>query len=394
MKTAFSFLTAVVLIAGATRAEFSPLSTEPDGHGMPVAQMGARERAMGEGGLAAVSTKGFFPTNASRSAFYEKTAFIATLEGDVDYVRDADYSSRIGSGGFSTLATTFKTKSFGTFGAFYQQTHQRHFETYQPLGPMNPEQRRIFEGGMFTLGASYAYAPFDWLAFGTTQNYVIGRDRFIRSASFIGTGAPDESIDLEGDTTLEATHVGYYPSLSATVRTRQFDFALAYTHSAELDTRNERHTGPVLSDPTPAPERSLPKTYAIGAAWKPNRRQTAALDVVYEDWKGSNIINPAWQTSLGYELRGSDNPFDNLLERTVWRAGAGYKVLYLQEVPEVFATLGAGMPLGPRGHVLDFAVKYGHRKYDGIPFFTEDYVKLSASIVGVSVWGQPARKRR
>jgi hypothetical protein len=96
----------------------------------------------------------------------------------------------------------------------------------------------------------------------------------------------------------------------------------------------------------------------------------------------------------GYEFRASLSPFDGLLKRTAWRAGAGYKMLYLREVPEVYATAGFGMPLGPRGHQLDFAMKYGHRRFDGNTFFTEDYVKLSASVVGVSVWGQPARRRR
>jgi hypothetical protein len=401
MKTLSSLLTAgpsaigcaLVLSLNLAHAEFSPLSTHAQGFGMPVAPMGSRERGMGEGGLAAVATKGFFPTNASRAAFYEKTAFIATLEGDMDLLRDRESSSRIGSGTFPTLATLFKTKRFGTFGAYYQQTFKRNFEAYQPASGNFPEQRYLAEGGMFLLGVSYAYAPFDWLSLGLSENYVIGRDRFIQSADFSGI-APPEAIDLEGDT-LEITREGSFPTLSATLRTRHVDFALAYTHSADLDTRRERHTSSVLSDSiTVGPAQNLPRVYAAGAAWKPDRRQTAALDLSYEDWQGGGVVNPAWQASLGYEFRGSDSPYDNLLERTAWRAGAGYKVLYLREVPEVYATVGAGMPLGPRGHVLDLSLKYGHRSYDGITYFTEDYVKLSASIVGVSVWGQPARKRR
>ena len=394
MKTLSTLLLAtVVLTAGAARAEFSPLSSDADGFGMPVAQMGARERGMGEGGLAAVAAKGFFPNNASRSAFYEKTAFIATLEGDADLLRDDGHSSRIGSGAFPTLATLVKTKRFGTFGAYYQQRNQRRFEAYQPQNGVFPEQRYLAQGGLFMLGVSYAYSPLNWLAFGISENYVIGRDRYIQSADFTGI-APPEAEPLEGDT-LEITQEGSYPTVSATLRTHLFDFALSYTHSADLETHRERHTSTVLSDSlADGAAQSLPRIYAVGAAWKPDRRQTAALDLSYEDWEGGGAINPAWQASLGYEFRGSESPFDNLFERTAWRAGAGYKVLYLNEVPEVYATLGAGMPLGPRGHVLDFSVKYGHRSYDGITFFSEDYVKLSASIVGVSVWGQPARKRR
>jgi long-chain fatty acid transport protein len=396
MKTLSPLLAAgaaLMLAAVAVRAEFSPLSSQPDGFGVPVAPMGARERAMGEGGLSAVANKGFFLPNVSRSAFFEKTAFIATLEGDADLLRDHDRSSRIGSGGFSNLAMIFRTKSFGTVGAYYQQTQKRTFEAYQPLNGNYPEQRYLAEGGMFVLGLSYAYSPFTWLALGVSENYVLGRDRYIQSADFTGI-APPEAIALEGDT-LEVTHEGSYPTVSATVRTRRFDFAVSYTHSADLETHTERHTSNVLSDSLPSTDGTdLPRVYAVGASWKPNRRQTLAADFNYEAWTDAGALNPAWQASLGYEVRGSDNPFDNLLERTTWRAGGGYKVLYLEEVPELFATVGAGMPLGPRGHVLDFSLKYGHRSHDGITFFSEDYVKLSASIVGVSVWGQPARKRR
>jgi hypothetical protein len=39
-------------------------------------------------------------------------------------------------------------------------------------------------------------------------------------------------------------------------------------------------------------------------------------------------------------------------------------------------------------------LKYGHRSFSGDTFFAEDYVKISASVVGVAIWGQPARKRR
>jgi long-chain fatty acid transport protein len=383
----------VLTLTGVAHAEFSPLSSNSEGFGLPVAPMGARERGMGEGGLAAVSNKGFFLPNISRSAFYDKTAFIATLEGDGDLLQDDTRSSRIGSGSFPTLATLFKTRSVGTFGAYYQETSQRNFEVLQPASGIYPEKHYVAEGGMFILGASWAYAPLSWLALGASENYVLGRDRYIQSANFPGI-APPEANPLEGDT-LEITHEGSYPSVSATVRTRLFDFALSYTHSADLDSHRDRQTSAVLSDTLPdGVTQSLPRIYAVGTAWKPDRRQTAALDFSYEDWKGEGAINPAWQTSVGYELRGSDNPFDNLFERTTWRAGAGYKTLYLQDVPEIYATLGAGMPLGPRGHTLDFSVKYGHRSYDGINSFTEDYVKLSASIVGVSVWGQPARKRR
>jgi hypothetical protein len=383
----------LTIAAGSAFAEFSPLSIHPEGFGMPIAQMGSRERALGEGGLAAVTGKGFLLTNVSRSAFHDKTVFIATLENDADWLRDENSATRISTGAFPTLATLIKSKTFGTFGAYYQQSHLRNFEVRVPATADAPEAGYVAEGGVYVLGVSWAYAPLPWLALGVSQNLALSRDRYIRPVNFDGV-APDEAENMT-DTSLESSGQGTYPSVSATFRLPQnIDLALSYSHSTTMDVSRARHTNNQGSDALPDTTAELPQSIGIGAAWKPDSRQTAVLDVFYDNWTGGGNLNPAWQVSGGYEYRGTENPFDGLLKRTAWRLGGGYKVLYLREVPEVFATAGFGMPLGPRGHQLDFAIKYGHRSFDGNTLFTEDYVKLSASVVGVSVWGQPVRKRR
>ncbi len=385
-------LAVLAILPGNTRAEFSPLSVHPEGFGMPIAQSGSRERAMGEGGLAAVTPHGFVPLNVSRTAFFEKTAFIATLENDLDWLRDDDHSTRMATGTFPTLATLFKTRNFGTFGAYYQQTHLRNFEARNPGSGTQPEQRYTAEGGMYVLGVSWGYSPLSWLALGVSQNIALGRDRFIRTADFSGI-APPEADQLEGDT-LEISHLGSYPTLSATLRTSHVDLALSYSHSAELTSERTRSTSGLLSDPLPDTTGNLPRVFAAGIGWKAADRHLVAFDFIYEDWERIGAVNPAWQAGIGYEFAGSSSPFDGALKRTAWRAGAGHKVLYLRETPEIYVTAGAGVPLGPRGHQLDVALKYGHRSHDGNTFFQEDYVKVSASVVGVSVWGQPARRRR
>lgn len=375
------------------RAEFSPLSFHAEGHGMPVAPMGSRERAMGEGGMAAITGKGFYLPNVSRSAFHDRTVFIATLEHDVDWLRDDASSTRQSTLAFPNLGTLIKTRNFGTFGAYYQQSHLRSFEVRMPRDGDRPEASWLAEGGLYVLGASWAYAPVSWAAVGVSQNLALGRNRFIRPIDFTGIAPPE--ADNVADTALETSAQGSYPSVSLTFRLPgNVDIGASYTHSAKLDIERSQRTSNIGSDALADTTGYLPKIMAAGVAWRPDRRQTLVLDGFYEAWKGGGYLNPAWQVSGGYEFKGSDSPFDNLLERTAWRAGAGYKVHYLREVPELFATAGFGMPLGPRGHQLDVAVKYGHRSFDGNTFFAEDYVKLSASVVGVSVWGQPVRKRR
>lgn len=384
---------ALLLLVLPAAAEFSPLSTHPEGPGMPVAQMGARERAMGEGGMAAVNPRGFYLPNISRAAWHDRTVFLATLEGDVDWLRDRNSSTRQGTGGFPTLATLFHTKMAGTFGVHYQQTYVRNFEVRTLAAPGEPQASYVTEGGMYGFGASWAYAPVSWLALGVTHNIVLGRDRTIRATDF-GDAAPPEAEPMS-DTTLETSSSGRATTLSTTVRLpANLDLAFSYTHSASLDVDRRRSVNRQGSDPVADTTASLPRVFAVGAGWKPDRRQAVVADFIYEDWTGGELLNPAWQLSAGYEFRASESPFDGLLKRTAWRAGAGYKVLYLREVPELFATAGFGMPLGPRGHQLDVAVKYGHRQLDGNTFFQEDYLKVSASVTGVSVWGQPVRKRR
>jgi hypothetical protein len=59
-----------------------------------------------------------------------------------------------------------------------------------------------------------------------------------------------------------------------------------------------------------------------------------------------------------------------------------------------FGSLGLGLPLGRRGSQIDLALKVGHREADGIDYFQEDFIKLSATLTGVGTWGTPARRRR
>lgn len=388
-----AFLSAVALLAGAAFAEFSPLSIHPEGFGMPIAGMGSRERALGEAGAASATAGGFHAANPARSGFHEKTVFTASLENDVDWLGDGSSTARMSTSAFPNLATLVKTRNFGTFGAYYQQTHLRNFEVRLPASGDVPASGYLAEGGLYTLGLSWGYAVRPWIAVGVSQNLVLGRDRYIRTADFSGIALPE--AEPFADTSIETSSTGYYPALSVMLRLpRNLDLALGYSHSARLDVDRTRATSSQGSDPIGDTIAELPKVVTLGVAWRPDRRQTAVLDLAYEHWTGEGPLNPAWRIGAGYEYRASESPFDGLWKRTAWRAGAGYKRLYLRETPEVYATAGFGLPLGPRGHQLDFAVKYGHRQWESGTLFTEDYVKLSATVVGTSVWGQPARRRR
>ncbi len=377
------------MLAATAFAEFSPLSIHPEGFGMPLAEMGARERGMGEAGMAALSSQGYFLPNPSRSAFFDRTSFIATLETDLDWLRDDNTSNRMTSAAVPTIATAVKTRKFGALGLHFQQAFQRRFSLSTSDSGVNREF--AYEGGLYLLGFSWAYSPVPFLALGFAENLALGRDRIIETATF-PSSIPPENESLTGDT-LEMRHSGSFPAFSLTVHTRLIDAALAYTLATDFDTHRERRITGMASNPMASESHSWPSTAALGLAWRATARQTLALDFSTVGWKGDSVINRSYKTGLGYEWRGSGNPYEDYYKRMAFRAGLGQEILYLQAIPEYFGTMGVGLPLGPRGHTLDISVKVGHRSFNGNTFFSEDYVKLSASVVGVGVWGQPVRKR-
>ncbi len=388
-RFSFPFVAALLLVVS-TQAEFSPLSIHPEGNGMPLSETGARERGMGDAGMAAISSKGFFLPNVSRSAYFDRTSFTATLEADEDWLHDDASSNHTMTLSLPTIATFIKTSKLGTIGAYYQQSYLRNFSV---LVDGNVQQEYDAEGGTYLLGLSWAYSPMPLFALGVSENIVLQRDRFIQPATFNGDPQLPNSENLQ-DTSLEASGWGSYPTFSGTLHLHRLDMALSFTPSVDLDITRERRITNILSDSLSDTTRALPMKVALGAAWRASSRQTYAFDLYYEDWNGGGVLNPAYKTAFGYEFRGLDNPFEEYRRRLTYRAGLGFDQLYLREVKEFYGTLGIGLPLGRRGHVMDISLKYGHRSYDGDTFFAEDYVKLSASIIGVGIWGQPARKRR
>jgi long-chain fatty acid transport protein len=383
---------ALCLAAGLAHAEFSPLSSEKDGQGMPIAPMEARERGMGEAGMAALSSKGFFLPNVSRSAYFDRTSFTATLESDMDWLRDNSSSSHNLTTAVPTLGTFIKTPKAGTFGLYYQQTYLRHFGVARDTAGI--EEGYDAEGGLYQLGLSWAYSPIPLFALGVAGNFVLGHDRFIDRALLANSDSTLNAENLQD--TLEMTRLGFSPTFSATLHQRRFDIAVAFTPEVNLNTRRENRITGMLVDSISDTSRASPMALAAGVGWRVSSRQTAIADVYLEDWKGGtgSFLNLAYKIAVGYELRGLDNPFEEYHKRLTYRGGLGYDLLYLRKTPEIYGTLGMGFPLGPRGHVLDVSLKYGHRSFSGNTFFAEDYVKISASIVGVAIWGQPALKRR
>ena len=381
------------------RAETSPLSIHSEGFGIAVSGLNARERAMGEAGLASVNRIGPSLSNPSRTAFNEKTSFSATFDTDVDWLQDDVHSNRTSTFLIPDIALNFQARWPVNLGLFYRQRYHRNFS----FTPLNPSEQTVVqspttEGGLYELGTTLAYAPKPYLAMAVGYHFMIGRERDIESASFNQNSNNDtlfNSENLQGDT-LTTRSSGSYPSLSLTFRQKTWSLAAMGTMATTLDRTINRSVTGLISNQESEEQRDFPWTVQVGGALKIRPNQTVAADFAYDSWDDaqSNVLNPAYKVSGGYEFQGMGGPYESYYRKVAVRGGLGYEKVYLQETDLYFLTLGTGVPLGRRGNLLDLAFKYGHRGSLENNLWTEDFLKLSVTLTGVSVWGQPIRKRK
>lgn len=394
---------AFALIAAGTialvHAETSPLSILDEGYGIEVSSYNARERAMGEAGMASVNKSGSSLPNPSRTAWNEKTSFSAIFETDIDYLQDKSTSNRTSSFLLPALAMNFQTRLPLNIGLFYRQRYHRNF-SYTPFSRSNPAsiQGLNAEGGLYEVGTNIAFAPMPMLAVAIGYNYMLGRERTIESTKF--TSNPDNldlynGIDLAGDT-LSIRGTGGYPSASMTFRQKKFSLGLSATLGATLERTLSRTITGLGSQQSSTDERELPWSGIMGAAFKFSPNQTLVTDLSWQSWEETSgqLLNPAFHFGSGYEYQGAPGPYERYFRKVSYRAGLGFERLYLDETDLYYVTTGAGLPLGRRGNLLDLAVKYGHRGSLESGLWSEDFIKLSVTLTGVGIWGQPVRKRR
>ena len=393
-----AFFSFAGLLVATPRAETSPLSIHSEGYGIGVSGYNARERAMGEAGMASVNRQGASIPNPSRTAFNDKTSFSATFDTDVDWLRDNSTSNRTTSFVIPDIALNFQARYPVNLGLYYRQRFHRNF-SFTPLVASSPDVLQTFrtEGGIYELASTLAYAPKPYLALALGYHFLLGRDRTINGAGFTQNSNDIDLAngqDLKGDT-VSIRSSGAYPSASATFRQKSFAIGVMGTLGATLERTKTRTITGMLSSEESKDERELPWTVQLGGSYKPRPNQALAADFVLESWEETDapILNQAFRFGAGYEYQGSGGPYESYYRKIAYRGGLGFERLYLDETDMYYMTFGGGLPLGRRGNVLDFAIKYGHRGSLENNLWTEDFVKLSVTLTGVSVWGQPVRKR-
>jgi hypothetical protein len=381
------------------QAETSPVSALREGYGLEVSSYSARERAMGEAGMASINKSGPSFANPSRTAWNEKTSFSATFDGDVDYLQDAETSNRTSTFLLPAVGMNFQTRWPMNIGLFYRQRFHRNY-SFTPFNSQNAPAIEAFnaEGGLYEVGGSLAYAPMTILSLSLGYHYILGRERTIESATVNSSGADTNlinGINLDGDT-LATRSNGGYPSASLTFRQKTFSLAASASLGATLERTLSRSVTALGSEQKSTDERELPWSALVGGAFKIRPNQTVVADFAWEAWEenAGNPLNPAFHFGTGYEYQGSGGAYDRYFRKVTYRTGLGFERLYLDQMDLYFLSAGAGLPLGRRGNLLDVALKYGHRGSVETNLWSEDFIKLSVTLTGVGVWGQPVRKRR
>lgn len=379
-------------------ADTSPLSAFPGGYGIEVSGYNSRERGMGEAGMASVNRQGPSFPNPSRTAWNEKTSFAATFDSDLDYLQDSQNSNRFTSFLLPAIAMNFQTRLPMNIALDYRQLFHRNF-SYTPFTSPDPSAIASLsaEGGLYEVGGNLAYAPLSILSLSLGYHFILGHERSIESKVFSEGDINSQlynGIDIED--TLSVRSSGGYPSASMTFRQKTFSLAASGSLGSTLDRTLTRSVKGLLWTRKMQENRDLPLSLAVGGAFKPLLNQTVVADFSWEGWdQNQNAhLNPAFHLGTGYEYQGSGGPYDRYYRKMALRGGLGFERLYLDQTDLYFLTTGASLPLGRRGNLLDVALKYGHRGSIEDNFWTEDFIKLSLTLTGVGVWGQPVRKRR
>ncbi len=384
-------------LATAAWADFSPLDINTHGIGTVTLPLGARERAMGNSGLASTPQPGVSQGNPSRIAFQDKHSFSGTVETSLDYLHD-DYTGNRRTDAFLPgLTLAFPTRKYGALAAWYWQTSHRNFSFSDESSNLNADETQRAEGGLFELGASYSYAILPQLAVGLDIRKILGQERFIGLGNFNEDSQDPVYVNSRGvSDTVRRSLDGLRGGFSATLRQKKWNLALAIQSGTTLDVTTSRHITGILTDARSSSELYLPWQGLLAAALKPKLGHTVTLDANYAAWgedQGEGV-NPGFGVGAGYEYQGMASGYDAYWKKCAVRVGGGYESLYLENSWQGFATVGLGFPLGARGHALDISLQSGHRELGGNSFLVEDYLKLTVTVQGVGVWGQPLRRRR
>jgi long-chain fatty acid transport protein len=417
MKTIF-----FLLIVIAFQISYSASSYGLDAFGEESWPLGAREAAMGNSGAAGFR-QGISVLNPARAAYDVKTFFSATLAYDETmYTDNNNKSDASTSFRFPLMGMSIPAGFLGNIGFTYWQRYNKDFEYLSKDEASGEETQLEFKGGMFELIPSWAFrfpGLFRSLAFGVNYHLVLGNEH--SKFSFKpgqGTGSTHYEYiisNMEIHDEVSTRSSGGYFGYALQYHMRAWDFMISVVPEHTIDREysgryrmlNIRDSIVSFKDSS---QQKIPMQLGASLAFRPTKRHGLNLDFFQRNWNGDEYLienrqayGVAAQTApnlqrllgIGYEYVGSGRYYDPYLVKTSYRGGLSWQKLYTEGAEEFAASLGAGLPVGKRGALFDFAIRGGLRDSNAdLTKFSEPFYGLNFTFSGLSNWGESSRRRR
>jgi hypothetical protein len=144
---------------------------------------------------------------------------------------------------------------------------------------------------------------------------------------------------------------------------------------------------------------SLPATIGIGFSLHKFDNWIFGLDYVYQHWRQSGFNNPSsldfevvpsHLIRTGFEWTPARADFRHYFNRCSYRIGFSYENSYMQfagnNIKNISATLGFGLPINRWNNSLNFSAEIGRRGATSNQLIRETYIKFSLSFSVYDIW--------
>jgi hypothetical protein len=248
---------------------------------------------------------------------------------------------------------------------------------------------RISLGGQiqYYFGTIDRYSNVDFASNNSYSDLVSGTSLKVGNVGFILGAQYEQPLENDLSLTIGATY-----QFSTKIGRNLEDFAYSNIAGVIADTiRMESRTNNLMS---------IPMTISGGFSLTKKDKWTAGLDYVYQDWRNSGFdaistthnfkVIPSHLVRAGFEWTPARHDFRNYLNRCSYRIGVSYERTYMQfsdnQINDMSATVGLGIPVNRWNNALNFSAEVGRRGTTNHGLIREIYVKFSVSFSIYDIW--------
>ncbi|MBO7413520.1 MAG: hypothetical protein J6U20_07645 [Fibrobacter sp.] len=367
------------------------------------------------GGAKTGDAEGVSVVNPARIAFDTKVVFNLNFFIDMTTAESDESTYSTTNISLPSFNFSFPMGSLGAVGLSLWQHYASNMDEDVSDSASGMDAAVKYQGSVYEIIPTYAVRVpfFRMMSLGASAHFVMGNVE--RSLTLgpdnSGVGESDawatnssEVTDYASGTWEIKNHPAYY-TLSMQFRGRQSSYYFSYTtpyvlkndlsydfRFSQLDTLiPTRYTREV----------EIPALLATGVNYRLFKRHNVMMDLQWRAWD-SDVENVAggwdmssvtktqndFMVSLGYQRDGSPLFYDSYLDRTTFRFGGWMKSWYVKDVYEYGGSIGAGLPMGKKGTMIDLALQGGKRTTGGHGDWEELFFGIRLGLMGVGTWGQ------